>query len=163
KYPQVKFVKGKDAPSGWIGKCNALAHAVGYASGAWFLFTDADTCHTPNSVRDAVSYAIKNEVDLISFVPMQELGSFWERLLMPVLLSSFLVGDPFHAVNNPKRKLAYAYGQYILCRRSSYLAIGGHQSVRDEIVEDHAIARVFKQKGYKICVADGKTLYSVRM
>jgi hypothetical protein len=35
--------------------------------------------------------------------------------------------------------------------------------VRDEIVEDHAIARVFKEKGYKISVADGKTLYSVRM
>jgi hypothetical protein len=35
--------------------------------------------------------------------------------------------------------------------------------VRDEIVEDHAIARVFKEKGYKILVADGKTLYRVRM
>jgi hypothetical protein len=50
-----------------------------------------------------------------------------------------------------------------MVRRTSYLAIGGHQSVRDEIVEDHAIGRVFKEKGYKILVADGKTLYSVRM
>jgi hypothetical protein len=41
--------------------------------------------------------------------------------------------------------------------------VGGHQSVRDEIVEDHAIARVFKEKAYKILVADGKPLYSVRM
>jgi hypothetical protein len=30
-------------------------------------------------------------------------------------------------------------------------------------VEDHAIARVFKEKGYKIAVADGRSLYSVRM
>lgn len=160
---RIKYVRGKDAPHGWIGKCNALAHAVGYASGDWFLFTDADTCHARNSIRDSVSYALSNKVDLISFVPVQELGSFWERLVMPTLLSSFLVGDPFHSVNDPKAKRAYAYGQYILCRRSSYLAAGGHQSVRDEIVEDHAIARVFKEKGYKICVADGKTLYSVRM
>ena len=35
--------------------------------------------------------------------------------------------------------------------------------MRDEIVEDHAIARVFKENGYKILVGDGKTMYSVRM
>lgn len=160
---RLKFVRGKDAPAGWIGKCNALAHAVGYASGEFFIFTDADTYHHPNSLRDSVSHAIDNKIDLISFVPMQELGSFSERLVMPVLLSSFLIGDPFHTVNDPTAARAYAYGQYILCRRSSYLSVGGHQSVRDEIVEDHAIARVFKEKGFKIEVADGKALYSVRM
>jgi chlorobactene glucosyltransferase len=160
---RIRFVKGKDAPAGWIGKCNALAHAVGYASGDWFIFTDADTYHKPNSLRDSVSYSLTNKADLVSFVPLQELGSFWERLVMPVLLGSFLVGDPFHTVNDPKAARAYAYGQYIICRRSSYLALGGHQSVRDEIVEDHAIARVFKEKGYKIAVADGKLLYQVRM
>ncbi len=163
KDSRIKFVQGKDAPSGWIGKCNALAHAVGYASGDFFVFTDADTYHHPNSIRDSISYAITNKIDLISFVPVQELGSPAERLIMPVLLGSFLLGDPFHTVNDPEAKRAYAYGQYIVCRRSSYHAIGGHQSVRDEIVEDHAIGRVFKEKGYKIAVADGKTLYSVRM
>jgi chlorobactene glucosyltransferase len=161
---RIIYVRGKDAPEGWIGKCNALAHAVGYASGDWFIFTDADTCHKPNSVKDAVSHGISAKADLLSFVPLQELGSFWERLIMPLLLSSFVVGDPFHQVNNPDSKLlAYAYGQYIICRRNSYFAVGGHQSVRDEIVEDHALGRVFKEKGFKILVADGKTLYDVRM
>lgn len=160
---RVKYVQGKDAPSGWIGKCNALAHAVGYASGDWYIFTDADTYHEKFSIKDAVAYSISNKADLVSFVPMQELGSFWEKMVMPTLLSSFVLGDPFHSVNNPSAKRAYAYGQYIICRTTSYDAVGGHQSVRDEIVEDHAIARVFKEKGYKILVADGKTIYSVRM
>lgn len=160
---RIKLVHGKDAPSGWIGKCNALAHAVGYASGEWFVFTDADTYHHKNSVRDSVTFGLKGKADLASFVPLQELGSFWERLVMRFLLSSFLLGDPFHSVNDPDAERAYAYGQYIICRRSSYLAVGGHQSVRDEIVEDHAIARVFKEKGYRISVGDGKLLYSVRM
>jgi chlorobactene glucosyltransferase len=161
--PRIKFVKGKDAPSGWIGKCNALAHAVGYASGDWFVFTDADTYHHKNSIADAVKHGIDHKIDLMSFVPNQELGSAPEKLIMPVLLSSFLIGDPFHSVNDPRAQRAYAYGQYILCRRSSYLAVGGHRSVRDEIVEDHALARVFKEKGFKIEVADGKSLYKVRM
>jgi chlorobactene glucosyltransferase len=160
---RIKFVRGKDAPDGWVGKCNALAFAVGFASGDWYIFTDADTCHQPNSLRDAIGYATANKVDLVSFVPLQELGSFFERIVMTVLLSSFLLGDPFHTVNDPLAKRAYAYGQYIICRRRSYLALGGHQSVRDTIVEDHALGRVFKEKGYKIAVADGKTLYRVRM
>lgn len=82
---------------------------------------------------------------------------------MPTLLSSFLLGDPFHTVNDPECPRAYAYGQYIICRRTSYFAVGGHQSVRNEIVEDHALGKVFKDQAYKIEVADGRTLYSVRM
>ena len=114
KDSRVKFVKGKDAPSGWIGKCNALAHAVGYASGEWFIFTDADTCHRPNSIADSVSYGIDNKIDLMSFLPMQELGSFPEKLIMPILLSAFLIGDPLHAVNDPRDKRAYAHGQCVM-------------------------------------------------
>jgi chlorobactene glucosyltransferase len=163
RFPNIKHVSGKDNPDGWIGKCNALDQAMAYASGEWVIFTDADTCHKPTSIRDSVDYAIGNKCDLISFVPLQELGSFWERLVMPVLLGSFLCGDPFHSVNSPAAERAYAYGQYILVRRSTYQLVGGHQSVRDEIVEDHALARVFKSKGYRILVADGKELYTVRM
>lgn len=160
---RIKFVHGKDAPDGWIGKCNALAHAVTYASGDWFVFTDADTYHKPNSIRDAVYFAANDKADLVSFVPMQELVSFPEKLIMPILLSSFLLGDPFHSVNDPRCERAYAYGQYIICRRDSYLAVGGHKAVRNEIVEDHALGGVLKKRGYKIQVADGRTLYSVRM
>lgn len=160
---RIKFIHGKDAPDGWIGKCNALAHAVNYAIGQWLIFTDADTYHKPNSIRDAVYYAANQQADLVSFVPLQELGSFPEKLIMPTLLSSFLLGDPFHTVNDPECPRAYAYGQYIICRRTSYFAVGGHQSVRNEIVEDHALGKVFKDQAYKIEVADGRTLYSVRM
>jgi len=162
-HSRIKFVKGSDVPEGWIGKCNALVHASAHASGEWYLFTDADTWHRSNSVRDSVSYALTHKADLVSFVPVQELGSFWERAVMPVLLGSFLCGDPFHTVNDQQAERAYAYGQYILARRSAYLASGGHQSVRDEIVEDHALARVVKSKGFHVLCADGHDLYKVRM
>ncbi len=162
-YPRIKFVQGKNLPDGWIGKCNALVHASTHASGEFIIFTDADTCHQPNSLRDAVTYSITNEADLISFVPVQELGSFWEKTVMPVLLGSFLCGDPFHTINDQSAERAYAYGQYILVRRSAYLSAGGHQSVRDEIVEDHALARVMKRKGFRVLCGDGHDLYKVRM
>lgn len=163
KYPRIKALRGKETPVGWIGKCNALVQAVPHASGEWFLFTDADTCHTPHSIRTSVDYAVSLNSDLISFMPVQELGSFWERVVMPVLLGSFLVGDPLNTVNDPKDERAYAYGQYILIKRHVYESVGGHYSVRNQILDDIVLARVVKKAGYRIYAADGAQLYSVRM
>lgn len=164
KYPQIKYVCGVDAPPpGWIGKCHALVQAVKHANGDWLLFTDADTCHTPQSLRYALSYSVSNKADLISFMPIQELGSFWERVVMPVLLGSFLCGDPLNTINEHTNERAYAYGQYILIRRRLYEAIGGHFSVHDQILEDISLARVAKAHGAHILSADGRLLYKVRM
>lgn len=163
KKPHVKYVRGTDTPPGWIGKCNALVSGVKYAKGDWYLFTDADTCHTPESLRYAVTYAQRNSADLISFMPVQELGSFWERVVMPVLLGSFLCGDPLNTINEHTNDRAYAYGQYILIRKSVYDAVGGHASVHDQILDDISFARVVKSHGFHILSADGRLLYKVRM
>lgn len=163
EYASIKPLKGSDTPSGWIGKCNALVQAVPHAGGQWFLFTDADTFHLPDSLRLAVSYAMQKESALISFMPVQELGSFWERLIMPVLLGSFLVGDPFNKINDPKDPRSYAYGQYILIRKDVYEAVGGHASVANQILDDIVFARVVKGAGYPVNAADGQLLYRVRM
>jgi chlorobactene glucosyltransferase len=162
-YEHVKAVRGQDAPPGWIGKCNALVHGVKEANGKWFLFTDADTCHTPESLRYSVSYALANNAELISFMPVQELGSFWEQAVMPILLGSFLCGDPMNTINDKTNDRAYAYGQYILVRRNVYEAVGGHASVHDQILDDISFARVVKNHGYHIMAADGRLLYKVRM
>lgn len=163
RYDHVKAVSGQDAPPGWIGKCNALVHGVKEANGKWYLFTDADTCHTPESLRYSVSYALANNAELISFMPVQELGSFWEQAVMPILLGSFLCGDPMNTINDKTNDRAYAYGQYILVRRDVYEAVGGHASVHDQILDDISFARVVKNHGYHIMAADGRLLYKVRM
>jgi chlorobactene glucosyltransferase len=163
KYEHVRHVSGQEAPPGWIGKCNALVRGVKYANGQWYLFTDADTCHTPESLRFAVSYALEHNAELISFMPVQELGSFWEKVVMPVLLGSFLCGDPMNTINDRTNDRAYAYGQYILVRRDVYEAVGGHAAVHDQILDDISFARVVKEHGFHIMAADGRLLYKVRM
>lgn len=163
RYPHVKCIRGKEAPAGWIGKCSALVQAVKHASGEYYLFSDADTCHTPQSLRYALSYAVEQEAEFISFMPVQELGSFWERTVMPVLLGSFLCGDPLNTINEHTNERAYAYGQYILVRKDVYEAVGGHASVHDQILDDISLARLVKAHGYSILSADGRRLYSVRM
>lgn len=163
RHPHVRYVRGTDTPPGWIGKCNALVSGVKYAKGDWYLFSDADTCHTPESIRYAITYAERNNADLISFMPVQELGSFWEKVVMPVLLGSFLCGDPLNTINEHTNDRAYAYGQYILIRKHVYDAVGGHASVHDQILDDISFARVVKSHGFHILSADGRLLYKVRM
>ncbi|MBC7996484.1 MAG: glycosyltransferase [Leptolyngbya sp.] len=163
RYPHVKFVKGREMPTGWLGKCNALVQAYPHTKGEWIIFADADTCHTHRSLRYALNYAITQKTAMISFMPIQELKTFWEQVVSPVLLGSFLVGDPMNTVNDPKDDRAYAYGQYILIRRDVYDAVGGHRAVKDQILDDIMLARKVKSSGHQIMAADGSLLYKVRM
>lgn len=163
RFPHIKFVKGRETPTGWIGKCNALVQAYPHATGNWLVFADADTCHQPHSLRRAVDYAIINKVDMVSFMPLQELKTFWEQVVSPVLLGSFLAGDPLNSVNDPDHVRAYAYGQYILISRNAYETVGTHRAVHDQILDDIMLAQRVKGSGFHINAADGCTLYSVRM
>lgn len=163
RFPNIKVIQGRDSRPGWLGKCNALHHGSPHAKGDWLVFSDADTFHHPNSIRDAVGAAINYKVDMISFMPVQELYSFGERAIMPTLLGSFLMGDPTNSINDPKSPRSYAYGQYIMVRRTTYDAIGGHESVKDQILDDISIGRATKEKGFSVTACDGRPLYTVRM
>ncbi len=163
RFPFIKVIQGRESRAGWLGKCNALHHGSPQAKGDWLVFTDADTFHHPNSLRDAVGAAIHYKIDLISFMPVQELYSFGERVIMPTLLGSFLMGDPTNSINDPKSSRAYAYGQYFMVKRTTYDAIGGHESVKDQILDDISIGRVTKEKGFSVTACDGRPLYAVRM
>ncbi|MBC7997709.1 MAG: glycosyltransferase [Leptolyngbya sp.] len=158
-----KIVNGRESRPGWLGKCNALDHGYPSANGDWLIFTDADTYHHSNSIRDAISAAIEYKVDLISFMPVQELYSLGERVVMPALLSSFLVGDPNNSINDPSSPRAYAYGQYIGVKKTAYDSFGGHASVKDQILDDISIGKVAKSKGFAVTACDGRPLYTVRM
>ncbi|MDR3617539.1 MAG: glycosyltransferase [Candidatus Obscuribacterales bacterium] len=160
---RVKIVNADEAPAGWLGKCSALVQGVRVAAGQCLIFTDADTFHKPQSVRLATSFLLTEKAELVSFMPVQELGSFWERVAMPALLGSFLIGDPWNKVNDLNDPRAYAYGQYFIVNRKTYEAVGGHGSVHDQILDDIVLGRVVKKNGFKIMAADGSPLYSVRM
>jgi len=163
QYQNIKVIPGRENRPGWLGKCNALHHGSPHARGEWLVFSDADTYHHPNSLRDAVGAAIEYKADMISFMPVQELYSFSERIVMPTLLGSFLCGDPTNSINDPKNPRSYAYGQYIMVRRTTYDAIGGHESVKDQILDDISIGRVTKENGFAVTACDGRPLYTVRM
>jgi hypothetical protein len=163
RIPKLRLLNTKELPSGWTGKNHAVSLGAAEAKEDWLLFTDADTCHLPGSAARALGAAAEHEAALISFSPEQELASFWERSVIPVVYWRLSQRYSFARVNEPKLPDAAANGQYLMVRREAYMAAGGHQAVANEILEDVALARNVKQRGYKIFFAAGQGIVRTRM
>lgn len=156
-------IHGSDLPAGWAGKPHALYQAAASARGEWLCFVDADTFLAPNALSSVLTKARETEADMFTVMTRQILGSFWEKVVMPLVMTALSVGFSPRKVNDPKRRDAIANGQFILIKRSVYDAIGGHESVKDQIVEDKAISEQVKWNGYQLVVADGSQMVSTRM
>jgi hypothetical protein len=159
----VRVITIDELPPGWTGKTHALHHASGQARGDWFWFLDADTRHAPDNLSIAMEYAREQDAAMASLLPELRCETFWESVVQPlagiVLIQSF----PLFWVNDNRKKLAFANGQYILVRRDAYEAAGGHSAVRDRFVEDIAMAERVKGLGYPIRVAIAHGIGSCRM
>ena len=154
---------GKELPAGWAGKPHALFQASAAAQGEWLCFVDADTFLAPQAISACHAKALETHADMFTTMNEQVLGTFWERVVMPLVMTALSVGFSPRTVNDPNSRNAIANGQFILIRRTVYDAIGGHEKVKDRIVEDKAIAEQVKWNGYRLVVADGTKVIRTRM
>lgn len=178
--PRRQLLRGEPLPPGWTGKawaCHQLARA---ARGDWLLFTDADTVHAPGALGAMVAHARRTRADLLSAWPRQLVGSWSERLVIPLvylLLLGFLPlwlfawfqrhpGLAAQAPPGAMRRFGAANGQFILFRRAAYDATGGHAAVRSHLVEDVALGRRVADRtgeGRRVINCDGHPWVSCRM
>ena len=159
----VKVIDAPPLPAGWLGKSHAAYCGAQVARGEWLLFTDADTIHRHRSLRHAVTEAEDNMVDMLSYSPKQEVRGLWERSLMPVIFAELRRQYPPREVSSPDSPVAAANGQYLLIKREAYDAIGGHEAVRESLLEDVEIARMLKQSGRFIRFRYGRDALRTRM
>ena len=161
--PRLRPISGSDLPEGWAGKPHALYQASKAARGGWLCFVDADTFVTREALSACYAKAIETNADMFTIMTFQITGTFWEKVVMPLVMTALSVGFSPRKVNDPKRKDAIANGQFIMIKRSVYDAICGHESVKDQIVEDKAISEQVKWNGYRLVVADGYAVARTRM
>lgn len=159
----IKVIQGADLPSDWVGKPHALHQGYKIARGEWLCFIDADTFANPDLIASTYKAANNLKADLLTIVTHQELDSFWEKVILPLVFTALTVGFPLERINDPEKPDAIANGQFILIRRLIYEAVGGHQAVRHQIAEDKALADLVKGKGFRLVLADGRELASTRM
>jgi Glycosyl transferase family 2 len=159
----VRVIQAEEPAAGISGKSNALILGARHATAPWLLFTDADTEHFPGSLAAAVAEAEERGVDLLSYSPEQEAVTWSERVLMPVVFAELARTYPPRRVSDPADLIAAANGQYILVRRQVYEGLGGHKAVASNILEDVALAALFKVSGKRILFRQGAGLVRARM
>jgi chlorobactene glucosyltransferase len=159
----IRVIEAGPLPEGWQGKSHACWVGASKARGEWLCFIDADTRQAPRLLEAAVREVFTSGADLLSLHPRQDMVSFWERLLMPPAFMSLMILLDARAINNPNSSRAMANGQFILVRKSAYLAAGGHQAIRSAVLEDVRLAERVKRAGYRLQLMGGGELIHTRM
>lgn len=180
----LRLIRGEELPDGWVGKnwaCHQLSMAAD-SSSMHLLFTDADTVHGTGCVAAALAHARSVRADLLSLWPDQITGTWSEKLVIPLgyllfmsfqpfLLLGWLQAEPARARRwgFHRRRLAglgAANGQFLLFLREAYQKLGGHEALRDHLVEDIAFGRRVASRtgeGMRLFNADGINLLKCRM
>lgn len=159
----VRVISPEPLPRNWTGKNNALVAGANHARARWLLFTDADTVHLAGSLARTLEEAKKQRADLLSYSPEQVVVTFAERAVMPVIFAELAAQYPPHKVREHDSGVVAANGQYILVRREAYDAVGGHAAVATEILEDVALARLFRDAGHRVYFRYGGDAVRTRM
>jgi chlorobactene glucosyltransferase len=161
--PRIELIDPGDLPAGWMGKPHACWQGALRSKAEWLCFIDADVRATPDLVGAALAAALRQRIDMLSLNPLQELGSFWERLIIPAGLVLIGCAQDLRPVDDPASPEVTANGQFLLIRRAVYFAIGGHMAVRGEICEDKALAARVKHAGWRYRMLGAEHLARSRM
>jgi len=139
-------------PGGWSGKLWAMNHGVAYARALpeppdYLLFTDADICFTNDALTQIVLRALRGNLVLASLMARLRCKSFAERALIPAFVFFFQMLYPFAWVRHVERATAAAAGGCMLVHLQALDAAGGIEAIRNEIIDDCALARLLKRRG----------------
>ena len=159
----VTLVSAGALPEGWVGKPHACWRGAVAAQGGWLCFIDADVRAARQLVAAALDTAERQQVDLLSLHPFQELGSFWERLIFPAGLLIIACAKDLGEAATPGGAATGANGQFMMIRRRVYFDLGGHAAVAGAICEDRALALAAQRAGYRVRVLAAEHLASTRM
>ncbi|MEX2605049.1 MAG: glycosyltransferase family 2 protein [Gracilimonas sp.] len=164
---------GKPKPDDWHGKPWACQQLSTHAAGKYLVFIDADVWLEEDAITKAVQ-ALKTS-DTITVWPKQIVAGFFEKLTIPMIYFGLYTLLPAKYVERNPRwlpkhlspkiapKFAAACGQFIAFNRKAYDEIGGHASVKQEIVEDVELSKLIKQNGLTITMYDGVGTVNCRM
>lgn len=141
---RFEIVMIAECPDGWAGKVHAVHRGVKDSKGAQdaeiLVFVDADTELDPRCLRATVALMEHRRVDLLSLLSTLTNDAWWERVVQPAAGIELIRRFPLDRLNKAGGKIPFANGQFMMFRRDAYEEIGGHEAVKDELLEDLALA-----------------------
>lgn len=171
---RVRTIPTVPLPEGWVGKMHAchqlgtaaveIAREHGESANAYILFIDADVRLEPDAISRALNAARAANAELISTFPRQLLGTFAEKLVVPMIhfiLFSYLPMRLMRSRNDPG--CCAGCGQFLLVRADAYQRIKGHDSFKDSMHDGIKMPRRIRATGGRTDLFDGTRSLTCRM
>jgi len=149
KHHQFRVIKGEKLPHDWLGKNYACHQLAEEAKGDYFLFLDADEVVNNSLLNSAIHRMRLYNLGLLSLFTNQQMDTFGEKLVVPLMHYILLNLLPLRLVYLVKNStVAAASGQFMFFDAEIYRKNEWHKQVKDRVVEDVEIMRLVKSSGY---------------
>jgi 4,4'-diaponeurosporenoate glycosyltransferase len=157
----ARVISSQALPAGWVGKTWACHQGSKAASGELFLFLDADVRLEPAGLQ-RILRAHEETRGVLSFQPYHDVKKAYEQLSAIFNLIQLAASSAFtirgDAVVNKR-----CFGPTLLISRENYASSGGHEAVRDRVLENFFMSRRFVQNRIAIHCFSGQGAVSFRM
>lgn len=142
---RLRVVHVRELPPGWLGKVHAMWLGEQQSNSEWILFTDADCIFHPDTLRRALSYATRNNVDHLALFPTMLFRNMGERMMISFanVMGNLIMRA--WKVRDPNARDHMGVGAFNLMRRSAYVAIGTYEKLRLEVVDDLRLGALVKR------------------
>jgi glycosyltransferase involved in cell wall biosynthesis len=159
-FPNWHYIEIKELPDGWLGKNHALHKGGIKATGDYIVFTDGDVIYHPSTIEKTIQSVLTHKLDhLVLSATLKGDGPM--LIAMQALFTLGMVGMlKLHKLGTSPNYYIGA-GVYNLVKTSIYRSLGGHESIRLEVIDDLMLGKIMVQAGAKPGFMDGRDLISV--
>lgn len=156
---RLRVLRAPAPPSGWSGKCWALHLGVKTTTEQWILFCDADTLPAEGIIRAALCMAEERRLDALSLIPGMSENNFGAAMLA----SCMAVARAMLMMPARGRSPGVVQGAFLLVRRTAYEAVGGHEAIKNSLLEDMALGKRMQEAGFTVETHHGRPMLTVGM
>jgi hypothetical protein len=158
--PRLRVLRVEALPSGWLGKTHALHLGAQHARGELLLFTDADVLFERAALRRAASHSLREGIDhLVVLAELPVRGHLLAALLLDFHAFFFAAQPPWRL--DTSRRVSVGMGAFNLVRAEAYRAIGGHEALRLDVLDDLMLGKRLKRAGFRQALLLGRGAVSV--
>ncbi len=158
----AKVLDAKDLPNGWKGKPWACFQGANLASGEVLIFLDADTTFENDGLKKIIDTFLDFENETaMSLAPYHKVEKYYEEFSS---IFNIVMMGAMNAFTPSKIKNADGlFGQSLIIKKDTYNKVGGHEVVKDKVLENVFLASYLQKQNVDIKCFGGKNTLSFRM
>ncbi|MBN2382233.1 glycosyltransferase [bacterium] len=151
----------QDLPPGWVGKAWACHQGAQNARSDLLIFLDADITLVPHGLTKLIQ-TFQAEPGVLSVQPYHALIQTYENLSAFFNIMTMAGMNAFTPLGQ-RWPTSGLFGPALITSRSDYLRVGGHERVKDKILEDLFLGQEYLAHQIPLRLFGGKDCLSFRM